>query len=351
MRLSFEPRVESSKLFEISMMLLSVGLAFLIFTLFMFFTGRDPVGAYKTMFIWAFMRKVGLEGTLIKFSTLSLIALGLILAFKMKVWNIGGEGQFYVGAMFTTFLALFFLPSLHSALLIPLLALGGFIGGSIWAFLPGLMKAFLGADEIVVTLMLNYIAILWTDYLVYGAWKDPGSFGFPMTPIFPDSAKLPYIWGKVHMGILVPIALALVLRVILERTRWGFEIKVIGDNPDAASCAGMNIRKNIILTLMISGGIAGLSGALYVMGVQHRLQHGFSPGYGYTAIIVAWLSRLHPVAALLVSFFLGGIFVGCEILQIVMKLPISVVYIFQAILFICVLIGDVLIRYKVRVVR
>jgi len=351
MKLNFEPRVESSRLFEVLVMLFSVALAFLVFTLFMFLTGRDPLGAYKTMFVWAFMRKVGLEGTLVKFSTLSLIALGLILSFKMKVWNIGGEGQFYLGAMTTTFLALFFLPPMHPAFLIPILALGGFIGGSLWALLPGLMKTLLGADEIVVTLMLNYIAILWTDYLVYGSWKDPGSFGFPMTPLFPESAKLPYLWGKVHVGILLPIILAFLLKVVLERTKWGFEIRVIGDNPDAASCAGMNIRRNIILTLMISGGIAGLAGALYVMGVQHRLQPGFSPGYGYTAIIVAWLSRLHPIAALFVSFFLGGIFVGCEILQIVMKLPISVVYIFQGILFFSVLIGDVFIRYRVKLAR
>lgn len=348
MKLKFEPRVESSKVLEVSIMFMSVILAFLIFTLFMLITGRDPFGAYKTMFFWAFAKKVGLEGSLIKFSALSTIGLGLILAFRMKVWNIGGEGQFYLGAMVTTLLALFWFPHLPHIFLLFLLPLGGFIGGSLWALIPALMKVYLGADEIVVTLMLNYIAMLWVDYLVYGSWRDPASFGFPMTAIFPESAKLPYLWGKVHIGVLVPIVLAIVLRVVLERTKLGYEIKVIGDNPDVAFCSGMNVKRNIILTLVLSGGIAGLSGALYAMGVQHRLQHAFSPGYGYTAIIVAWLSRLNPIAALFVSFFLGGIFVGCEILQIVMKVPTSVVYIFQGILFFCVLIGDVLIRYRIR---
>lgn len=351
MKLRFEPRVESGKIYELFIMLISIGLAFLLFTLFMIITGRDPFGAYRTMFLWAFGRRVGLEGSLIKFGALSTIGLGLILAFRMKVWNIGGEGQFYLGAMAATLLALFWFPSLPSFLLLPLLALGGFVGGSLWALIPAVMKAYLGADEIVVTLMLNYIALLWADYLVYGSWKDPGSFGFPMTAVFPESAKLPYLWGKVHIGVLVPIVLAIILKIVLERTKWGYEIKVIGDNPDVASCSGININRNLILVLMFSGGIAGLSGALYIMGVQHRLQHAFSPGYGYTAIIVAWLSRLSPIPALLVSFFLGSIFVGCEILQIVMKVPISVVYIFQGILFLCVLVGDVLIRYKIKLVR
>lgn len=351
MRLRFEPRHQTTKLFELCVMLISIGMAFLIFSLFMFLTGKDPLNAYRTMFLWAFARKVGIEGTLTKFVPLAVIGLGLVLAFKMKLWNIGGEGQFYLGAMASAFIVLFWLPNASPWVLISLSMLGGIIAGGLWASIPGVLRAYVGADEIVVTLMLNYIAVLWTDYLVYGAWKDPAGFGFPMTPLFPESARLPSIWGKVNVGIVFPFILAFLLKVILERTKWGYEIRVIGDNPDVARYVGMNIKRNVILTLILSGGIAGLAGALYIMGVQYRLHHAFSPGYGYTAIIVAWLSRLNPIAVILVSLFLAGIFVGCEVLQVVMKLPISVIYIFQGILLFCVLIGEVLIRYKVRLVR
>jgi len=346
-KLKFEPRVRVSKSFELFVMLSSILMALLVFAMFMFLSGKDALSAYKTMFLWAFMRKVGLEGTLVKFVPLSIIGLGLVLAFKMKLWNIGGEGQFYLGAMASTLLALFLFPNLDSFVLIPLIVFAGFLAGGFWSSIAGVLRAYLGADEIVVTLMLNYIATLWSDYLVYGSWKDPAGFGFPMTAIFPESAKLPVLWGKVHVGVFSPIILSLLLKILLDRTKWGYEIRVIGDNPDVALCAGMNIKKNTILTMFLSGGMAGLAGAIYIMGVQHRLQHAFSPGYGYTAIIVAWLSRLNPIAVLLVSFFLSGIFVGCEILQVIMKLPISVIYIFQGVLFFCVLVGEVFIRYKI----
>ncbi len=351
MKLKFEPRIHSSKAFEMGVMLASFLMALLLFALFMFINGKNPLNAYKVMFWWAFANSVGLQGTFIKFVPLATIGLGLIIAFRMKLWNIGGEGQFYLGAMASTLLALFWFPKAPAVILIPLITVGGFLAGAFWGAIPGALRAYLGADEIVVTLMLNYIGILWADYLVYGPWKDPHGFNFPMTAIFPKSAWLPCLWGKVHTGIFFPVVLAFLLKFLLERTKWGFEIRVIGDNQDAARYAGMDVRKNMIFAMSLSGGLAGVAGAVYMMGVQHRLQHAFSVGYGYTAIIVAWLARLDPIATVVVAFLMGGIFVGCEILQIVMKMPISVSYIFQGILFACVLVGEVIIRYKIKLVR
>ncbi len=284
-----------------------------------------------------------------KFVPLSIIGLGLLAAFKMKIWNIGGEGQYHLGAIGATLVALFWFPHLNIYLLLPVIFLVGTIAGGLWGAIPGLLKAYLGADEIVATLMLNYIGILFMEYLVYGPWKDPHGYSFPMTATFTENARLPIIWGKVHWGVVVPIILAFLMWYIFEKTTFGYEMKVIGDNKDAARYAGMSVKKNILLIMIISGMFAGLAGAIQMVGIQYRLQPNFSPGYGYTAIIVAWLSRLNPFGVVVVAFLMGGLFVGCEILQILMKLPISITYIFQGLLFTFVLLGEVYIKYRIKI--
>ena len=347
----FEPREKTTPIFEISVMIISVVFSFLALSILLFIHGKNPIQTYKMMFSWAFFNPVGLQGTLVKFVPLSVIGLGLLAAFKMKIWNIGGEGQYHLGAIGATFVALFMFPHLNIYLLIPLILLAGAIMGALWGAIPGLLKAYLGADEIVATLMLNYIGILFMEYLVYGPWKDPHGYSFPMTATFTDNAKLPILWGKVHWGVFIPIILAILMWYLFEKTVFGYEIKVIGDNADAARYAGMDVKKNILKIMIISGMLAGLAGAIQMVGIQYRLQPNFSPGYGYTAIIVTWLSRLSPFGVVIVAFLMGGLFVGCEILQILMKLPISITYIFQGILFIFVLLGEVFIKYKITFVR
>jgi simple sugar transport system permease protein len=233
--------------------------------------------------------------------------------------------------------------------MIPAMVLLGFVGGAIWGAIPGFLRAVFNANETITTLMLNYVAILLCQYLVYGPWKDPQAFGFPGTKTFPKAASLPN-WQtyRVNIGLIFALVAVLVVAFILRRTRFGFEIAVIGDNPRAARYAGMHTRRMIILVMALSGGLAGIAGMVEVAGIGHSLQRNISPGYGYTAIIVAWLARLNPYALVLVSFFMATILVGSDQLQTSMGLPGSVGPMFQGALLFFLIGGEVFTRYRLR---
>ncbi|KUK78598.1 MAG: ABC-type uncharacterized transport system, permease component, partial [Mesotoga prima] len=233
-----------------------------------------------------------------------------------------------------------------------LISVLGAAAGGIWALIPALMKAFAKTDEIVVTLMLNYVAIFWVDYLVYGPWKDPKGYGFPGTAPFPQQARFPTLFGgEFHIGFFLAVVLAFILFYVYRRTRWGMNSRIVGDNAQAARYSGISIIKYTIIALVVSGAIAGLGGAVQMMGVQHRLQHGFSPGYGYTAIIVAWLAKLNPIAILLVAFLFGGLLVGNDQLQMFYKLPMALISVFQGLVLFSLLGGEAIAKYRLRVSR
>jgi ABC-type uncharacterized transport system permease subunit len=201
-----------------------------------------------------------------------------------------------------------------------------------------MLRAYWRVNEVITTLMLNYIAILWVDFLVYGPWKDPKAFGFPFTPPFPPAARLPMLpESRVHLGLVLGLVAAAGLALLLWRTRLGYEIRIIGLSPDAARYAGMNLGRTTLVTVALSGGLAALAGVCEVAGVQGQLRHGLSPGYGYTAIIVAWMGRLNPWGIIAVSVLLGGLLVGSEMLQIAMNLPIAVAYMLQGLILFSVL--------------
>ena len=201
-------------------------------------------------------------------------------------------------------------------------------------------------NEIITTLMLNYVAILWVDYLVYGPWRDPAGFNFPLTAVFSDAAILPTLGdSRIHAGLFFGLAVAVMLYLIIYHTRWGYEIRVTGENPGAARYAGMNTTRNIMLVMLLSGAFCGLAGMAEVSGIAHRLQHGLSPGYGYTAIIIAWLSRLNPFAVILVAFLFAGLQVGGYIVQ-TSGIPSSMVYMLQGLLLFFVLGGELLTGYR-----
>jgi simple sugar transport system permease protein len=190
------------------------------------------------------------------------------------------------------------------------------------------------------------------NYLIYGPWKDPKGFNFPLTAIFPKSSWLPEIGNTgIHIGIIIVLILVFIVYFIMKKTQWGFELKIIGDNPKAARYSGISIEKNLILAMMFSGALAGLAGSIQVLGVQHRLQHGFSTGYGYTAIIVAWLARLNPIGAIIVGFFFGGLLVGGEQLQIVMKFPISMISALQGLILFSLLASETIFKYRLRFIK
>ncbi len=346
-KIHFEKRNTTAKwvLFLVPILSIVVGLCFA--GIFIVTTGKNPLDVYLLMFEGAFGSAYGLSETVVKAIPLMLTGLGVSLAFRMQLWNIGAEGQLYMGAMGATWLALRF-PEWPAYLLLPGMLLLGFLLGGIWGLIPAIPRAFLKVNETITTLLLNYVAILWVDYLVYGPWKDPNGFNFPITAPFSENAILPVLGpSRIHVGLLIAFVATILLFVILRYTKWGFEIRVSGESAVAAQYAGMNYVRNILLVMFISGGLAGIAGMTEVSGITQRLQHGISPGYGYTAIIIAWLARLNPWAIVVVSFVFGGLLVGGYSIQTSGFSAATVAMLQGAILFF-VVGGEIFIEHRLR---
>ncbi len=327
--------------------ILSLLLALLFGGLVLALAGENPLVIYQAMLAGSLGDWNGVAETLVKTTPLLLAGLGVAVAFRMQLWNIGAEGQLYLGAIFATGTALFLIPAAPGWLMVPAMIVAALIGGGLWGLIPGALRAHFGASEIITSLMLNYVAILFSEYLVHGPWRDPQAFGFPGTPSLPDAAWLPH-WGatRVHLGLLFGLVAALLLWIMLRRTRWGYEIGVIGENPRAALYSGMPTKRTILLVMALSGALAGLAGMSEVAGIGHQLQRNLSPGYGYAAIIVAWLARLHPFGAVLVAFFLAALTVGGDRLQMSLGLPAAIAPMLQGTILFFLLGGDVLTRYR-----
>jgi len=312
---ALEKRLVPSTIAYVVIPFISIFLALLLGAVFLYLSGHDPLTVYQKMFSGAFGSRYGITETIVKAIPLTLTGLGVALAFRMQLWNIGGEGQLYMGAFAATWVALAF-PEGSAWWVLPFMVLAGMLAGGLWALLPAIPRAVWGTNEIITTLMLNYVAIFWVDYLVYGPWRDPEGHNFPLTATFSPAAVLPVLGNsRIHAGLFFGITAAIILYVLIYHTRWGYEIRVTGENPDSARYAGMNTTRNIMLVMLISGAFCGLAGMAEVSGIAHRLQHGLSPGYGYTAIIIAWLSRLNPFAIIIVAFLFGSLQVGGYIVQ------------------------------------
>jgi general nucleoside transport system permease protein len=325
----------------------SIALALVAGAILIGLAGRNPLEVYRAMLIGSLGDWNGAAETLVKTTPLLLAGLGVAVAFRMQLWNIGAEGQLYLGAIFASGTALFLLPNASGWVLVPAMMAAGLLGGALWAFIPGVLRGYLGVNETITSLLLNYVAILLSEYLVHGPWKDPQGYGFPGTKQFPDAAALPTLGTtRVHLGLLFGVAAAVILWFMLRRTRWGYEISVMGENARAARYAGMPTRRTIVLVMMLSGALAGLAGMSEVAGIAHQLQRNFSPGYGYTAIIVAWLGRLHPLGIILVAFLLAALLVGGDQIQMTMGLPAAVAPMLQGIILFFVLGGELLLRYR-----
>ena len=263
------------------------------------------------MLLMSLGTKYALSETMVKAIPLMLAGLAVSFAFRVKLWNIGAEGQLYMGALASSYVALFWSEGHSACTILPLMLIAAFIFAGLWGLIAGIFKAYWNVNETIVTLLMNYIAIFGVDYLVYGSWKDPANMGFPLTPRFSEAATLPTLGAtRIHMGLLIALVIALLFFLLLRYSRWGYELRVLGDSPAAARYAGIDVRKNILMVMFISAGVAGIAGMIEVSGITHRLQTGFSPGYGYTAIIVAWLAHLHPLLIILVAFLFGALLVG-----------------------------------------
>ncbi|MGB9729065.1 MAG: ABC transporter permease [Thermoprotei archaeon] len=344
--LKFVPRENVSLRFIVLIYVMALLASFLVYGFILMIAGFNPILAYSFMVNNVFLNSYGFSNMIIRSSAIMLSALGLTMAYKAGIFTIGSEGQIYIGAVATTWIAFTF-ASLPSPILITLMIIASFAAGAFWAFIPGIMRALINANEVISTLMMNYIAILIVRYLVYGPWKDVKGYGFPITPIIPSSAMLPVIpYTNIHIMPIIGIFIGIILAYIMYRTRIGYEIAVFGGNPDAARYSGISSLKVIITVMIISGGLAGLGGMGEVSGFQHRLIANISLGYGYMAIIVVWLARLNPIVTIISSFLFGGMLTGADTLQTRFSLPISSIYTFEALILIFVLIADLLSKYR-----
>ncbi|HEY3249226.1 MAG TPA: ABC transporter permease [bacterium] len=345
-----ELRTTPSRALAFLVPVLSVVSAFVVAGLVLYAAGANPLHAYVQMMLGAFGSVHNVAEVLVKATPLMLTGLGVMVAFRVGFWNIGAEGQLYMGAFAATLAVLqgWELPGVG---FLPTMALAAAAAGGLWALLPAVLKLRLHTNEILTTLLLNYVAILFVAYFLYGPWKDPLTLNFPMTKRFPDAAQLPRFFDtRLHWGFVLAVVLAVCFYILIERTRWGFAITVVGENPRAAAYAGIDVLRTVLIAAVISGGLAGLAGMVEVAGIQLRLVHGISPPnapYGYTAIIVAWLARRRPLGVVVVAALLGALYVGGEALQIGMKVPTAIVLVVQAMILLFILGGQVLSRYRV----
>jgi len=373
--ISMEKRVEDiPKWMPAATSIGSVIVAFIIAGIILKLIGGQPLVVGRFFFDATFGSWAVFSDTLVKATPLILVGLACAFAFKMKLWNIGAEGQFYAGAFGASLVVLVPLLPLDSPRVVIIIAMMimGMIGGATLGFIPGFLKARFNVNEIITTLMLNYIVILWNNFWIFNQWSDAG---FQMTPTFEKVAWLPRLTdyarpysnfietssmgpfltsiglGRVsgmtlHMGFIIAVLASVVVWWIFERSRWGYEIKLTGDNQNAARYAGINIARNIILVFMFSGALAGLAGMSEISGVVHRLQERISPGYGFTGIIIAWLAKLNPFAIIIVSILFGALIVAGREIQ-----PSGLAYLLQGIILFMVISSDVLLRYKIRIRR
>jgi len=351
MRIVFEKRKTLSRKAIFLVPLFSFFISLFLTAILLAVFKTNPFITYAAMFQGAFGSWPNFTETLVKAIPLMLAGLGVLIAFRLKFWNIGAEGQLTFGGIAATWVALFWSPFLPSWMVLPAAILVGMLAGALWAGIPALLKVRLKVDEVLTTLMLNYVAILFAEHLYYGPWRDPKGFGFPGTPPFPEFAWLPRIAGRAHLGLVFALVLALIIWFILNRTRWGFELDVIGNNPSVAQTQGIMIARNIFIALLLAGALSGLAGVCEVTGISRRLQQGLSIGYGYTAIIVAWLAQLNPIAAIFVAVLIAALLVGGDQVQMMMGLPAAMGLVMQGMLLFPMLAGALFTEYKIRLIR
>lgn len=306
--------------------------------------GHNPLDVYISMLQGAFGTIHRFRETIIKTIPLVITSLGIAVAFRMKFWNIGAEGQIIMGAFSASFVALNF-PDLPAVVLLPLMILASVLGGGLWALIPAFFKAQYGTNETLFTLMMNYIAIKWVTYLQNGPWKDPGARGFPKIKEFTENAILPKLFG-VHIGWIFALILVAIVYIFFRKTKKGYEIAVIGESENTARYAGMNIRKVILIAILMSGGLCGLTGMIQASAVNNTLATDISGGMGYTAIITAWLAQLSAPLIVVVCFLFAVLVQGSNYIQTAFQIPQAAANIIQGMILFFVLGSEFFIQYR-----
>jgi len=372
-KFELERRLEVSRWVSWGVPTLSVLAAFFFGGIILSLAGAPPIETYRAMAAgafgsiseWADGNFFAVTETLVRATPLIFTGLAVAMAFRMLFWNIGTEGQLVMGAIAGTWVAIY-LPDLLPWLpqtrwvYIPVGIIAATIAGAFWAFIPAIMKVKLGVNEIISTLMFNYIAILLYQQLYTGPWKDPEGFGFPGSAQFPEFSWFPkfseipilnVLSGRIHFGFIIAVVIAGVLWVVMDKTRRGYEVRLLGENTNAAQYAGISVIKNVLFVMILSGGVAGIAGLSEVAGLGHRLQAGLDVGNGFTGIIVAWIAKLRPLSVVIVAILMAALFVGGDQLQISLGLPSSISSVLQGAILLSVLSGDVFTRYRLKITR
>ena len=356
-RLAVEPRLrEVPRWMPPLISLGAIAAALVVGGVILALVGGNPFLIYAHIAQASFGSLGVFSDTLVKATPLILLGLACSLAFRMRLWNIGAEGQFLIGAFGASAVVLApLLPETTPRLfMIPAMMVAGSLAGALWGLIPGLLKARLNVNEIITTLMMNYIAVSWNYFWIFGVWSEGG---FEMSKVFPRTAWLPRLADyaqqapilrglTTHLGLLFGLLAAVGVWYILTRSKWGYEIRLIGDNPNAARYAGIPVARNVVLVMALSGGLAGLAGMSEISGVVRRFQGTISPGYGFTAIIVAWLAKLNPFGVVVVSVLFGSLLLAGREIQ-----PSGIPKLLQGILLFMLIASDILLRYRVRLVR
>ncbi|MFK4824408.1 ABC transporter permease [Paenochrobactrum sp. BZR 588] len=327
--------------------LLAVISAFILAGLLIAAAGAPVLEAFRQIAIGAFGSKLSISETLTRTTPLILTGLAAAVAFRSKLWNIGAEGQFYMGALLAV--AVGSQLSLPSAIFIPLLLIAGAVAGMVWLLVPLGLRLRFGVDEVVTTLLLNFVAVLIVSMMIEGPMKDPMAFGWPQSEPVPSNAMLPRIMTgmRLHVGLLIAIALAIIIAYVQKRTVFGLESKAAGLNPAAAVFAGVPLAKTLIKVACISGGLAGLAGAIQVMGVKGYVTTDLSPGFGYSGIIVAMLANLNPIGAIFAALFAAAMFVGADGMSRAIGIPSFIADVTVALSLLTMLVALFFTQYRI----
>ena len=346
-------RIEKQKDIGFAMSTISIIISLLVSlmvtALVIFLSGADPKVVLFAIAKGAFGGKNAIIDTLIKSTPIMLTGLATIVAFRARVWNIGQEGQLFAGAMAVTFVVLTFPNlSLPAYLYIPLLLIVAMLGGALWGSIPGYLKSKFDVNEIIITVMLNYVILYLMTFLLNGVWQEPGSYYYN-TIKFPESTWLPLLFDtRLHLGFVVALIMAGAVFFLMWKLKLGFEIRATGDNPVASTYKGINTRRIALVVMLISGGIAGLAGGIEILGIHHKLIYGFSSAFGFTGILIALLGRMNPIGVILASIFFGALHNGASAMQIYSDVPRSLVSLIMGLIIIIMLLTEAIFTYRIR---
>ncbi len=315
----------------------AIAAALVLFSVLLLSAGKNPLDTYVSLLSSTLGNGYGFSEVFVKLIPLLFTALAVALPARLGLVNVGGEGQLNVGALVASMVAIGLGPSVPLAVGIVLSVIAGMIGGMLWALVPALLRSRGWLNETISTLLLNYVALRLVDYFVYGALRDPASANVPQTVVFGDGWQWPAFIGRIHLGLILALAALALVAVVLNRTRWGYEIRAIGGNPEAAHRHGLPLAASIVVVMLAGGALAGLAGTGEIMAIQGRLRPHFSPDYGYLGFLVAWLAGHKPLRILILGFLIAVVSTGGDSLQLDQGLPSATVNIFLALILFFVL--------------